>query len=344
MFPSKKQVMIHCNVTNDKISQKEWNEIESRMYPGSDEGSETGFLKVGEKLKDVIDNDRKTLEILNITHKQITDRLRSIVVDDNTESGIFDVSSKQYRGGQTCPFKNEKLDDDYHWDLYGTQDITITNTKTKKSITFSSLLPHMIEAHQFFEGTVPYRLDPMSVIQVLEIKPGMDYSSSTSSGTTKHKFKHSNTPKSFGSHHVHSVVTADKVEQKVLVEKEDDTHDFMAKCNQWQKLGNEIANDKYMTNNCYTTTRALVFCKTCNEKLTDITYTYNGFTFKGETFHRIVKHNDIRGVDDKFKLMIAESSLPKLTPAQTFSPTLGTKSLPKKDFPTHDAGYTFGYR
>ncbi|MBA3602971.1 MAG: hypothetical protein H0W50_04880 [Parachlamydiaceae bacterium] len=48
-------------------------------------------------------------------------------------------------------------------------DITITNVESGRSIKFSSLLPHLIHMHHFFEGRVPHRLAPLDIIETLEI-------------------------------------------------------------------------------------------------------------------------------------------------------------------------------
>jgi len=90
-----------------------------------------------------------------------------------------------YRGSQQCPFKNNELDPRYHGYDYGCSDVTITNLETNKTITFGTLLLHMIEYHQFFEGNGSlidqkqcdntYRLDPSEIVELLELKPNVDY-------------------------------------------------------------------------------------------------------------------------------------------------------------------------
>lgn len=58
----------------------------------------------------------------------------------------------------------------------GNRDISITNTTNDRTIKFGSLITHLIGEHHFFEGQVPYRLDPTDVIDTLELEPESDFS------------------------------------------------------------------------------------------------------------------------------------------------------------------------
>ena len=181
---------VHCNHPNDKLSIEEWGQIEARMYPGK--ASLSGFLQPDEKLSTIIQKDLEYLNLVGITTKQISDRLltihkkyiqqRYLNYKAGTESdGIvienkFLVKTKSYMGAQECPFQNKTIDNKYHGYSYGDTDVTITNVSTNESITFNTLLIHMIEQHFFFEGSVEHRLEPADVIRVLEIKPDIDYS------------------------------------------------------------------------------------------------------------------------------------------------------------------------
>jgi hypothetical protein len=82
--------------------------------------------------------------------------------------GKFMMHDVGYGGGEICPFhpKEDKL----HQGIgYGSSEYFIKNMKNGKSIKFSSLLPHMIQYHSFFEGHVTYRLNPQDVVECLEI-------------------------------------------------------------------------------------------------------------------------------------------------------------------------------
>lgn len=194
--------IIRCNVSNDKISSDEWNHIEEHMHP--EDRSEVGFLEQKQKLKKVIDEDEKTLQRLGITYGQIADSLTHIktqyyflsdlirkeikeskyinmICGEDTLSWTLKIESNlivscvSYKGTQECPFQNHKLDFRYHGNKYGNTDFTVKNMDLNESFTFNTLLPHMIEAHHFFGGSVSYRVDPETVIRVLNIKCAQKY-------------------------------------------------------------------------------------------------------------------------------------------------------------------------
>lgn len=70
-------------------------------------------------------------------------------------------------GSQLCPFQSVN-DKHYHGYDYGSSDIVVTNLRTKETLSYSSLLPHMIKHHSFLEGPFCwYRIDPKKVVSVL---------------------------------------------------------------------------------------------------------------------------------------------------------------------------------
>ncbi len=79
-------------------------------------------------------------------------------------------------GAQECPFKR-KDDTSYHGYKYGARDVIVTNITTGKQLCYSTLLPHMIKHHAFFEGPMcVYRIDPAQVIDVIgKLEPGKSY-------------------------------------------------------------------------------------------------------------------------------------------------------------------------
>lgn len=158
----------YCNKNIDELSEDEYKTIENRMYPG--QFSQVGFLNNGEKLSDIIRQDRQTLEKINISYEQIVSKLK-IFVDlyNNNSSGEYQtdkfiVSGKTYKGYQECPFWNTK-----YRSSHGSQDITVYNKTLGEGITFPSLIVHLIEHHHFFEGNTEYRVDPEKLVRVLEI-------------------------------------------------------------------------------------------------------------------------------------------------------------------------------
>lgn len=172
---------VHCNHGYEVLSDEELDKIGERMYPG--QYSQEGFLQLGERLREVYENDRLDLEEIGITYKQITDELTGVIKKSQRAQFLkrensfrYTIEIVSYNGAQVCPFKNKKLDDKYHGYQYGDSDITITDTLTSQSITFNNLLLHMIEAHHFFESPLSsHRLDPKKVIEMFDLKSGIDY-------------------------------------------------------------------------------------------------------------------------------------------------------------------------
>lgn len=173
---------IHCNLPYDELSNEELDRIELRLYPYK--YSNGGFLALDEKLKIVHDNDKDVLDKLCITYDQIADVLQTFIGKyyrmcslgryNDIIDGKYKIDADQYKGFQTCPFQNLKLDNETYG--YRSADLFVTNIENNKKIQFGTLLPHLIKCHHFFEGPKsPYRVDPTYVIDFFNIKPGIDY-------------------------------------------------------------------------------------------------------------------------------------------------------------------------
>lgn len=171
----------------------------------STEITQEPFLGPEDELRDVISKDMETLKRLNVTHTQVAQRMKSILIAvrnspkadlrisqrieatrevkrkgwcawSNTCYDIenFIVEINTWGGAQRCPFQHPE-DETYHGYRYGSQDVYVLNKTTNEIIFFSSLLPHMIKRHAFFEGAGLYRVDPESVVRILEIRPLQSY-------------------------------------------------------------------------------------------------------------------------------------------------------------------------
>ena len=128
------------------------------------------------------------LKLVDITCEQIADKMETIVekyfriireskhLDVYLIENKYIVSDVTYMGAQECPFQNKEKDNKYYGYEYGASDITITNTENNLTITFNTLLIHMIRCHQFFESPKSsHRLDPQKIIQIFELKTGINY-------------------------------------------------------------------------------------------------------------------------------------------------------------------------
>lgn len=148
------------SINNVSIQQ-----LELVMKPDSLSGA--GFLGPHESLIDVLlkDNDY-VCNTLGLSHQMLAEPLQYIVQYTGAGMGdccmykgvFYKFSHISYSGSQDSPFQDNTR---------GSRDITVTNTQNNKSITFSSLLPHLISRYGFYEGHgTSYRLDPKDILAV----------------------------------------------------------------------------------------------------------------------------------------------------------------------------------
>ena len=181
-----------CTRSFENVSQDELKSIEKQMLPGA--LSESGFLLQGDSLVDVYGYDKSYLQKVGITYDQIADVLETIaekayrkqkvlyernpdgdVYGDLMIDGRYKIKLVSYRGAQTCPFQ-DPTDKHYYGYEYGSTDVHVEDIKTGKKITYSTLLPHMIRYHHFFESPkVSHRVDPAQIIEMFNIQPGVNY-------------------------------------------------------------------------------------------------------------------------------------------------------------------------
>ncbi|MBI4096016.1 MAG: hypothetical protein HY438_04090 [DPANN group archaeon] len=139
------------------------HKLEESLRPGM--CSNTGFLGADENLQEVLAADAALLQMLGITHGQIAKALKQkaeAALDATTP--LFSKYSMTYRawmGSQECPWGDGTP---------SSRDYTLYYEDTKRGISFSGLLPHLISEHNFFEGKgASHRLNPLEAILVLEI-------------------------------------------------------------------------------------------------------------------------------------------------------------------------------
>jgi hypothetical protein len=145
--------------------------LEKRMRPGQD--SRAGFLGKDESLLEVLAADnRYVVDELGLSHQEIAKHLHIIgaiaakqastkAVDILYRGQRLRLQSIHYKGFQDSPF-----DDGTKTSI----DATVENVGSGKKLTFSLLLPHMIERYGFYEGKgTPYRVDSRAVLEVLEL-------------------------------------------------------------------------------------------------------------------------------------------------------------------------------
>ncbi len=149
-----------------------------KLYPGN--SSIKGFLAYDEDFHQVRQRDLNNIKYTGITCIQIADRIESILRGQCTER--FTVDTTSYFGYQNCPLCNGH-DDDCRSD----NESIIINKKTKEQIFIPGLIIHLIKKHQFFEGNTPYRVNPLTAIRVLDIKPNINYKPQLSNYTLNYE-------------------------------------------------------------------------------------------------------------------------------------------------------------
>lgn len=150
-------------------------DLEREMRPGAvgEGGSDAGFLGRDEKLLDVMASDNElVLGELKLDHQRIARHLRILAAlapeDEQTEVAYqgrrFRIAVQTWRGYQESPF---------HDGTKTNEDVTVTDVETGERLTYSLLVPDMIERYGFYEGKgTPYRVDPRRVVEVLRfLKP-----------------------------------------------------------------------------------------------------------------------------------------------------------------------------
>src|SRR3989344_376553 len=172
--------------------------LEGRMRPS--QYSHTGFLNQNQSLQEVIEADAKVLEHQGITHKQVGDRLDSLMGQGFRQWDLASRAGEDYfkargkgalvddflrvfavgwMGSQQCPWFYETEPTEYGHRLYncgsGSHDFTVKNERQGTEIRFPQLMVHLVRDHYFFEGDTSYRLNPEDAVKELELKSGVDY-------------------------------------------------------------------------------------------------------------------------------------------------------------------------
>jgi hypothetical protein len=157
-----------------EIAGRKVADLEREMRPGKLSGA--GFLGKGERLLDVLAEDNRfVVEELGLTHQELARHLHvlgAVAVKHATkEPKEITYHGRKLRVKATCyrGFVDSPFDD-------GTKtncEATVWNLGNGKKLTYSLLVPHMIERYGFYEGKgTPYRVDPRAVLEALDfLKP-----------------------------------------------------------------------------------------------------------------------------------------------------------------------------
>lgn len=144
--------------------------IQENMTPGKI--TSTGFIGDDNRnLIDILTADQAKVKRLNLTNRRIAEKMKELrnkgmegLGDYVSVEPHFDVRVESIRGKLPCPFN--------HPGLYPKTVTIVKNLEKGKTVTYTDLSIHFIEAHGFFQGKGSlYRLDPEELMEVLEIEP-----------------------------------------------------------------------------------------------------------------------------------------------------------------------------
>ncbi|MFO0964144.1 MAG: hypothetical protein U0793_34510 [Gemmataceae bacterium] len=152
-----------------EINGRSLADLEKDMRPGA--FSTKGFLGAKEKLLDILAEDNEVvLGKLGQTHQDLARHLQilgAVAQKKKSETIVYRgrklaLQVVVFRGFAQSPF------------LDGTKtnmEVTATNEASKKKLTYSLLIPPMVERYGFYEGHgTPYRVEPARIVEVLELK------------------------------------------------------------------------------------------------------------------------------------------------------------------------------
>ena len=161
----------------------------TRLYPHKrtngywEFSSVIGFLNPNEDLLQRAYKDCYLIESHGVSHNDIIRKLIKIcsAVMFGEFTGTLDGKFKVWRGNSTkefrqlCPFTplpKERLNPFEIPKTCGQNnfDFIINNMDTKRYLVINSLLMHLICDHRFFEGEVHHRINPLTIIEILEIE------------------------------------------------------------------------------------------------------------------------------------------------------------------------------
>lgn len=144
----------------------EQKRIEDNLKAGA--FSAEGFLGDDTRsLIDIIRDDQAMVDQLGLSHQTIAARLRALT--EKGQSGLgrpvlvdahLEVIVEDYRGEIPCPFRDHTS--------FAKQLTTCTDQNSGRTIRWSDLNIHMIEAHGFYEGRgSPFRIEPADIRDIL---------------------------------------------------------------------------------------------------------------------------------------------------------------------------------
>ena len=144
--------------------------IQEKMQPGV--YTRDGFLGTDRrKLIDILIEDDEAVKRMDLTHRQIADRM--IGLRDAGMRGLgefinvephYEIRVISVRGKLPCPYGDPGI--------FPKTNTVVRNTKLDREVTFTDMHIHLVGSHGFYEGKgSPFRLEPEELAEVLDIEP-----------------------------------------------------------------------------------------------------------------------------------------------------------------------------
>ena len=171
------------------LSRAQLTELEAWLRPH--QSSVSGFLAANERLLAVVVADTHALYKAGTTPQAVGLRLQEVLIPYiswnyhaserlreryHVPEHLYVRAGSFLRGGQPCPFwecepglchsPSALLP---HEEAYAHADFVITNEHSGETVKGPCLLAHTATSHNFFEGSVRYRTDPVALARVLEV-------------------------------------------------------------------------------------------------------------------------------------------------------------------------------
>jgi hypothetical protein len=150
-------------------------EVQKRMHPGG--WFNPALLERGMPLLNLIEEDKRLLESINISARIIGERLEKLLTRskdtdwfDDRKIGNLSIEIHHRRGFLSCPW----APDEFEKCIIGSKwrptadEFIIFNKTIKKSLNSFLLNVHMIKEHDFFGGhRTKYRIEPIFVANLI---------------------------------------------------------------------------------------------------------------------------------------------------------------------------------
>jgi len=182
IFEKDKDLLQSKNITHDQIADKLQYIIEKYRQVSDLVRKDAGFKRQHDDKITSLDIDYNIMTKCgfpygNCTNSRLQQVLKDIILIEHSGSQYLILNRSSW-GYQCCPFRSPKDKEGVFFGRPATgggDDYWIYDIINGKSLSFNDLHVHMIREHGFFQGSVPYRLEPEYVINFFNLCPDVDY-------------------------------------------------------------------------------------------------------------------------------------------------------------------------